>query len=395
MKKICFFSIIFSLLIFLQGCYVVAELTHTGCRTIDVGDITNLGYRDARFPNFPTVPIGTNASYKWSTGQTTSELINVNPGKYRVTVTDYTLNSIYNNLDYFNLLRKVDWVFYNGLSIQNESIFTVCTPVPSLPGCLSLNNPYAVSSNYLKNNITNAEIEFKLKNNISNNYNLIIGLYEDNSSNVGTNNFFLRFISTNSSKILEFYKNNTKINFLNGNSSIVYDVSNYFTIKKELGKINIYVNGSSTPIASVPASNVDLFIKGYFNGIGAGFEYVRTTIDCPPPPLTPISNNYYVSLEKSLNDTYYSIDGNTLYFKFNEEYKPNSSNQLSYLIYEYNNYSSPSQVTSYVKQHGDNRLALDFSSQLPSITIPPRELHILEVRNEKNEKWFLKFYKKN
>ncbi len=372
-----------------QGCAVIAELTHADCKLIDRGSISNVQGVLFGTPQAPSV----NTTYSWSNGNTTHELAGVAPGNYSVTVTEPIplLTLIYNST--FNLMHKVQWSNNLGVAIIDEEIYKYCASF--LGTCLSVANSYASSSNLLKSTDTEGSIEFKIKPNASGNYRLIIGLFDDNSSDYGSNNMYLRFLSTNGGqrRIMEIYKNNSEENFINSNSSRIYNPNSYFTIKKSSGYLHVYENGSGTPIASVSLPSNDLYVKAYFGdystslltSIEAGFQYVRTSFSCPPPALSSISNEYHLALEKSINDSYHSISGNNLHFKFTEEYKPSSGN-LKYLLYPYNTYGSSLDVSGHTKTYGDNRVQLDVSSVASGI-------HVLEVRNEKNEKWFLKFMK--
>ena len=97
-------------------------------------------------------------------------------------------------------------------------------------------------------------------------------------------------------------------------------------------------------------------------------------------------------LKRNLDGGYYKvITNNTLYFKYDEEYKGNSP--LSYKIYKQDHAISASAISCAVltPSYGDNRFALNLSSGCTP-ALSANQYYVLEVLNEKNEKFYLKFY---
>jgi hypothetical protein len=104
----------------------------------------------------------------------------------------------------------------------------------------------------------------------------------------------------------------------------------------------------------------------------------------------------YAVLNKKINGGYYTCPNKKLLFKYNEEYD-DKDGLLTYNIYDkynkiiINNISNPLNVI-----YGDNRYSIDISLSsilLSGVTMPYDEYYILEVINEKNEKWYLRFKK--
>jgi hypothetical protein len=101
---------------------------------------------------------------------------------------------------------------------------------------------------------------------------------------------------------------------------------------------------------------------------------------CSDPP--------YAVLKKTYDQGYYQMSGNTLYFKYDGEY---NAGALNYSIYDDNRnqvVTTGCTPSSLNKQPGDNRYSLDLSACASS-----SGYYLLEVLNEKNERFVLKFKK--
>lgn len=106
-----------------------------------------------------------------------------------------------------------------------------------------------------------------------------------------------------------------------------------------------------------------------------------------PAPLTLgiQAPQYYAVMKKKLDGGYYTAINGELQFRFDEEYK-DSDNSLTYNIYT-DMHSLVSSPPSQSVQYGDNRYAIDLTSILSMTS----GYYILEVVNEKDEKWYLRF----
>jgi uncharacterized protein YpmS len=100
----------------------------------------------------------------------------------------------------------------------------------------------------------------------------------------------------------------------------------------------------------------------------------------------------YAKLERQLTGTKYKVYLNKFYFFYDEEYASTAS--LSYKVYDKNNtvvLSTSTQVLTQTvgavnREYGDNRYSLDVNNIDPGA-------YILEVTNEKGEKFYLRFVK--
>jgi len=90
----------------------------------------------------------------------------------------------------------------------------------------------------------------------------------------------------------------------------------------------------------------------------------------------------FASLKKKLDGGFYNTINSILYFKFDEEY--NDANALlNYKIYN-DSHQLMSGLYARPVIYGDNRFLVNFSTQCSGY-------YILEVTNEKNESWYLRF----
>lgn len=99
------------------------------------------------------------------------------------------------------------------------------------------------------------------------------------------------------------------------------------------------------------------------------------------------SQTYWV-LQKKLDAGYYQMPaGGILHFKFTEEYPIQSSSNLNYKIYKDNSTLEIGCAPVLTEKMGDNRFQLNFGSC--SLTVG--NYYIIEVFNEKNERWVGRF----
>lgn len=91
----------------------------------------------------------------------------------------------------------------------------------------------------------------------------------------------------------------------------------------------------------------------------------------------------YAVLKKELDGGFYSTSQDLLRFQFEEEYA--SQGTLNYTIYD-NNHTVVSNGNSQIKNRGFNHYELNIGALIDS-----KSYALLEVRNEKGEKWYLRF----
>lgn len=100
-----------------------------------------------------------------------------------------------------------------------------------------------------------------------------------------------------------------------------------------------------------------------------------------------ISQNNYFPVKKNKNDSYALIENGFLNFIYTEEYL-DSDNLLKYVVYDAQNQIVHSYINNpIIIKHGVNKLKINTASN----NFNPNSTYTLEVINEKNEKWFLRF----
>lgn len=98
----------------------------------------------------------------------------------------------------------------------------------------------------------------------------------------------------------------------------------------------------------------------------------------------------YADLTKKLDGGYYIAQNGIVKFIYNEEYNDQDA-QLTYKIFDANNEVAVNEIDlAQTVVYGDNRYHLDFSTFTGDVVLE-NGVYILEVKNEKNEKQYLRF----
>lgn len=147
------------------------------------------------------------------------------------------------------------------------------------------------------------------------------------------------------------------------------------------------VLGSAIPNFSVNYLSVVKNLIGYVKAkSNTGFINLSTNMPCPV-------NTIYAKLERELKGVKYPVNLNKFYFFYDEEYASTAS--LKYNVYDKNNaivLNTAAQVLTQMisnqpnREYGDNRYYIDVTSLAPGS-------YVLEVINEKDEKFYLRFIK--
>lgn len=100
----------------------------------------------------------------------------------------------------------------------------------------------------------------------------------------------------------------------------------------------------------------------------------------------------YATVRRKLDGGFYEVKGSGIYFRFDDEYNDQNHN-LEYHIYNAANTDVastlvPTTSNSALSSYGDNRFKLDLYT---TSALLPAGYYILEVRNEKNEPFYLRF----
>lgn len=187
----------------------------------------------------------------------------------------------------------------------------------------------------------------------------------------------------------------------------------YWTLERKAGSSDVYVtlywNRNSTNVDDVNALRVggwdgykwiDLGNSGL--SISDRTGYFTSTIYAPYTSAVAyltIANSFsaksYAVLHRKLDGGYYQVNNGALYFTYDEEYN-DVDNTLSFKIYNQQHEvaasSSGSYAVSLASDYGDNRFYINLlSCSVSSTGYLHSGIYILEVTNEKNEKWYLRF----
>lgn len=175
-----------------------------------------------------------------------------------------------------------------------------------------------------------------------------------------------------------------------------YTNMKYRLEKDATGVFKFYINGSPVSGASYGPTllslSSDYIVDASLQFTGNKIRHPRVSFGCPYVQEFAIP-------ERKLDGGYYTIHEQKLLFKFDEQYN-DTDGKLKFNIYNEANsvvYSSVSMGTSSPSIiYGDNRYSIDLSNSAYFVsgqTMPNNKFYILEVINEKNEKWYLRFKK--
>ena len=119
------------------------------------------------------------------------------------------------------------------------------------------------------------------------------------------------------------------------------------------------------------------------NNAGALFTMSLTSL----PMQSSVSGEPFVELKPELDDgSLVYLINNKLYFVFDEDY---TSGSLTFNVYDEERDPYITQANQpLISSYGDNRFVLDFD---PAMDCLRTEVNILEVINDKGEKWYLRF----
>ncbi|MBS1635850.1 MAG: hypothetical protein JST26_07985 [Bacteroidetes bacterium] len=158
-------------------------------------------------------------------------------------------------------------------------------------------------------------------------------------------------------------------------------------------RFDFYKNNASSAFASsASVASYDIMVDISINQTRATVKNPRLSFGCRYTP-------QYALLKRKLDGGCYYAYNNKLYFKYDEEYD-DTDHKLTFNVYNssntvvVSNASMPSAFSPSVI-YGDNRYYIDLSN--PAILVSgqsmPTGYYVLEVMNEKKEKWYLRFQK--
>lgn len=188
------------------------------------------------------------------------------------------------------------------------------------------------------------------------------------------------------------------------NGALIYKLQNVLItervrVERVSGVIKFYQENSTTPLkarATTGNSNIiqnfsitntsELYVRGYSSLVSDGLTSIVTSFPCKESPV-------YAQLTRQLRGENYKTTSKLLFY-YTEEYVPVESTNLTYRIVNFENKTVQSSAvvagsTQVVlpRKLGDNRYELSVTALLSNAS------YVLEVTNEKNEVFYLRFSK--
>jgi len=171
-----------------------------------------------------------------------------------------------------------------------------------------------------------------------------------------------------------------------------FNPNDRFKIEKTGNTIRFYRSGAliNTPASLSLLSTSPMRVDASLCERGSAFLKPRVTFGCFMP--------LYAILKKEMDGHCYRCDRNQLYFKYDEEYQ-DTDKKLQFNIYDDKHdkvVSSAALASSLVPvvYYGDNRYGINLNNtSYTGGTLLSPGYYVLEVINEKNEYWYLRFKK--
>ncbi|TND10239.1 MAG: hypothetical protein FD123_487 [Bacteroidetes bacterium] len=148
-------------------------------------------------------------------------------------------------------------------------------------------------------------------------------------------------------------------------------------------------------------SDIKVYDNKAFVSTTSAITLPMTTNPMPITIAKKQNSTVYAVLRRKLDGGYFFVTNGNLYFRYDEEYN-DTDGKLTFNVYKSDDHSLessstivPSTVTPAIS-YGDNHCFLNcFHCQFTSAGSLTSGYYILEVINEKNEKWYLRFKNTN
>lgn len=306
---------------------------------------------------------------------------NLLPGTYTITTTynwvpspGNTTTTSVTNTQTVNVDSKIAWENYNQTiySSTNESLYKNASTAGVF--CGNSTTKSIVSSNANMNNY----VDFKL-----NQTDGLISVHALNWSNPNLTTIptipttGICFIRVGDYYFIYNLALGTPVGSYNPTDKFRYSYTTT-TNSEKLQKVlpSGFLGSVISTITSDAKTNLTAYV-GSGKILNTGFYNMSTNLVCYIPP------KLYAKLNRNLTGVNYKGIDNKIHFSYEEEYT--SSTNLSYSVFNKNKALVLSNTTMPItKENGDNRYSLD-------ITTLPLGNYILEVINNKNEKFYLRF----
>jgi hypothetical protein len=300
-------------------------------------------------------------SYLWNNGETTSVINNLIAGSYSVIITDGTGQSVTASIQ---LNNHIEWTDLTGISENTGTLTKTASDGWGNAGAVSSSILSANEDGYLEFTITSLNTDV-----------YAIGLSEKNENN--HYNAIDYAIMYNSRKIY-LYENGVKV------AGAAVKSNDTFKISREGSSIKYYKNNSLLRTVSANP-NISLLSDVAIKNINGKIYNVAVSF-CA---LLYEKDTAYAILKTQLDGGYHTASNGILSFIYFEEYN-DADNLLNYTIYNSKREIIGSSSTHSLQViYGENKYQINMPDDLYNQT---RNYFTLEVINEKNEKWLLRFF---
>ena len=325
-----------------------AVITNASGEELNTGSIQLFGKTDASL------------NYTWTPGNITGSIIeNKGFGTYTVVSADALGNS---STSKYKINYRPFWTNLSAMSYRNDTLF-------SIPPYNSSTWSTANSYDSLAPGI-DGSIEYIVNRYLTNSCNFgfidapsVSGQFTDIDYGFRMNASGNVYRINNGTVVVMSYAKDGDILSLERVGNTLYYKHNGYTV---------YTNTITTP------TNCWKLKMGSYNGSKV------TAIGSTLAPIKIQLSKPHAVLKKIPDNGYYMANGGKIYFTFDGEY---NSTSLNYNIYDFT-HSSVTGCTSLIKNPGDNRYLIDL---IGCTSTAMGNMYTLEVTNEKNEKYYLRF----
>ena len=343
-----------------------------------------------------------NHSYVWT--DENGLVVGTSLNLYGVPAGTYTLTHTHTNL-----LNQTAYIYVQSFTVDYELYWTDQVQSTTLAGDLSTLEKNAATSawdaggasaNRLEVN-ANGWTEFTIPN-ASGNYKAVFGFNQTNSNTTPSDiDFGFTVIKSGSNWVYSRipWTLNPVLNPGSGLQLAMIPAhpcqpGDVLRMTRENGTIKYYVNGveinqTNTPLP--PNTQWPTNIQALTNNnqeliADAAIFYDDNQVFRGRASFGCLDEKIYATLKKELDGSYYTAKNRKVYFRYDEEYA-DSDQLLTYTLYD--DFHQPISLAGVTMPAvwGSNFNLLDFMSQ-PQV---PGGFYVLEVKNEKEETWFLRF----
>jgi hypothetical protein len=346
----------------LYHAYVLVRRAGAEVKGTTAGDFLKIDRTASNCPgNNGSIQLETNAGvppydYSWADGATGANRTNLSPGQYEVEISDAVGNTLVKNIRVFS---EINWK-------EETNVITASTEIQVVSG--------SGASEARTNNVLTAGnkgfVEFQP---LDQGGAKIFALWEEGT--VPGSPFLNGFLFSGSE--YQLILDNTP----SGTFTPYASTDKFKVVRSVNGNFKYFVNGVQVG-SNTGANTLDHSIYAVMDFGSQGFTNIRATF-CDADSRLVCS-----PVKRKLDGVRYESADDRIHFCYNEEYDPQNP-YLTYRIFADNNRVVP-EITGTTQakpvSYGDNRYQVN-------ITAIPPGTYVLEVENNKEERFYLRFLK--